>query len=61
MRVVAMVAGLLSISATEASTSSPTLCGGIDVAMPTAIPLAPLASRFGNSPGKTSGSSSSPL
>ena len=31
-----------------AAHTSPALCGGIDVAMPTAMPAAPLASRFGN-------------
>ena len=38
-----------------------TLWLGIEVAMPTAIPLEPLASRLGKMPGKISGSSSSPL
>ena len=32
------------------------LCGGIAVAMPTAMPCEPLASRFGNAPGSTTGS-----
>ena len=32
------------------------LCGGIDVAMPTAMPCAPLASRFGTAEGMTIGS-----
>ena len=31
----------------SASHTSPTLCGGMLVAMPTAMPAAPLASRFG--------------
>ena len=35
--------------------------GRMFVAIPTAIPLAPLASRLGNRPGISSGSSSSPL
>jgi hypothetical protein len=29
---------------------------GIEVAMPTAMPCAPFASRFGNAPGRTKGS-----
>ena len=33
------------------------LCGGMFVAIPTAIPDAPLTSRFGNCAGRTSGSS----
>ena len=33
------------------------LCGGMFVAMPTAIPDAPLTSRFGNCAGRTIGSS----
>ena len=36
-----------SISAMQASISSPRLCGGILVAMPTAMPPAPLTSKFG--------------
>ena len=32
------------------------LCGGMLVAMPTAIPLLPLTSRFGNRAGRMSGS-----
>ena len=47
-----------SISATTASTTSPRLCGGTFVAMPTAIPCDPLTSRFGNRAGSTSGSCS---
>ena len=43
-----------------ASASSVTLCGGIDVAMPTAIPCAPFASRFGMPAGSRHGSSDSP-
>ena len=35
---------------------SPTLCGGMPLAMPTAIPEAPLASRFGKRAGSTTGS-----
>ena len=32
------------------------LCGGVFVAMPTAMPAAPLTSRFGNAVGNTTGS-----
>ena len=39
----------LSIIAMQASMTSPRSCGGILVAMPTAIPVAPLTSRFGMS------------
>ncbi len=46
------IAGL-SISATQASMTSPRLCGGILVAMPTAMPPAPLTSRFGKRAGST--------
>ena len=48
------------ISWMAAAQISPALCGGIEVAMPTAMPAAPLASRFGNAPGSTIGSLSSP-
>ena len=40
-----------------ASITSPRLCGGMLVAMPTAMPDEPLTSRFGNRAGRTSGSS----
>ena len=50
-----------SINIFAAAIISAALCGGMLVAMPTAIPCAPLASRLGNRPGITSGSSSSPL
>jgi hypothetical protein len=40
--------------------ASPRLCGGMFVAIPTAMPLAPLTSRFGNRAGRTTGSSSYP-
>ncbi len=46
----------LSIRCSAASQSSAALCGGIEVAMPTAMPCEPLASRFGNPPGSTTGS-----
>ena len=49
-----------SISATVASISSPRLCGGMFVAMPTAIPVEPFASRLGKRAGRTTGSSSYP-
>ena len=45
-----------SISALHARITSPGLCGGIFVAIPTAIPPAPFTSIFGNSAGKTDGS-----
>src|ERR1700693_262966 len=45
-----------SIRRTTASQISPRLCGGMLVAMPTAIPLAPLTRRFGSSDGITDGS-----
>ena len=41
-----------------AAHNSSTLCEGMLVAMPTAMPEAPLAKRFGNAAGKTIGSSS---
>lgn len=48
----------LSISAMQALIDSLRLCGGMLVAMPTAIPAEPLTSRFGNRVGMTVGSSS---
>ena len=45
-----------SIMAMTASIASAGLCGGMFVASPTAIPDAPLMSRFGNRPGSSSGS-----
>ena len=45
-----------SIIATRASQTSPRLCGGMLVAMPTAIPPEPFTSRFGNFDGRTRGS-----
>ena len=39
-----------------ASTISPRWCGGMFVAIPTAIPDEPLTSRFGNREGRTVGS-----
>ena len=51
-----LVSSGLSIRATVASMTSPRLWGGILVAMPTAMPSDPLASRFGNRAGRTTGS-----
>ena len=45
-----------SIVATTASMTSPTLCGGMFVAMPTAMPDEPLMRRFGTRAGSTTGS-----
>ena len=39
------------------SITSRMLCGGMLVAMPTAMPVDPLTSRFGNGVGSTTGSS----
>jgi hypothetical protein len=44
----------------QASTTSFRLCGGMLVAMPTAMPAEPLTSRFGMRAGSTSGSFSLP-
>ena len=41
-----------SICAQMPSITSPRLCGGMLVAMPTAMPVPPLTSRFGNAAGK---------
>ncbi len=43
-----------------ASQSSAALCGGMEVAMPTAMPVDPLARRLGKAPGSTTGSCSEP-
>ena len=56
----AVLASGLAIRWMAASHTSPALCGGMLVAMPTAMPAAPLASRFGNAPGSTVGSFSTP-
>ena len=45
-----------SMTRINASQISRRLCGGIDVAMPTAMPVAPLTSRLGNFDGSTVGS-----
>ncbi len=50
------VASGLSITWIIPSTVSPRLCGGMLVAMPTAIPVEPLIRRFGRSAGRTEGS-----
>ena len=47
-----------SISASVASMISVGLCGGMFVAIPTAMPAAPLISRFGKLAGRTFGSCS---
>ncbi len=46
----------LSITATMPSITSERLCGGMLVAMPTAMPAEPFTRRFGNLDGSTSGS-----
>lgn len=48
----------VSINAQHASMTSPKLCVGMDVAIPTAIPEPPLTKRFGKRAGKTVGSTS---
>ena len=45
----------LSSMYTHASITSPKLCGGMFVAMPTAMPAEPLTSRFGYRDGITAG------
>ena len=44
----------------QAPTTSPTLCGGMSVAMPTAMPEAPLSSTCGSRAGISFGSSRVP-
>ena len=46
----------LSSRCWTASMTSPRLCGGMLVAIPTAMPPPPLTSRFGNRAGSTTGS-----
>ena len=46
----------LCMNASAPSITSERLCGGIWVAIPTAIPFAPLTSRFGMTEGRTDGS-----
>ena len=52
-----IIDGVLAIIAITAPTTSDRLCGGMFVAMPTAIPAEPFTSRFGNDAGRTVGSS----
>ena len=49
-----------SMKAIVAAIVSLRLCGGMFVAMPTAMPLEPLTSRFGKRAGRTCGSCSEP-
>ncbi len=53
-----MVASGLSISSSTALATSRRLCGGMLVAMPTAMPREPLTSRLGILDGSTVGSCS---
>ena len=46
-----------SMTASTPSITSRMLCGGMLVAMPTAMPVDPFTSRFGNGVGRTVGSS----
>ena len=50
----------LSNNAEQASTTSLRLCGGIFVAIPTAIPVVPLINKLGIRVGITNGSCSEP-
>ena len=50
------VASGLSMSFTAALQTSARLCGGMLVAMPTAMPCEPLTNRFGKRAGSTTGS-----
>src|SRR5712691_7141118 len=61
LRRVRLLALGVAMRCSAASQSSAALCGGIDVAIPTAIPWEPLASRLGNAPGRTTGSFSDHL
>ena len=54
----AVVTSGFFINKCKAEITSPKWCGGIFVAIPTAIPVAPLTRRFGIRDGKTSGSRS---
>ena len=54
-----VMSGFFSM-ARHASTTSPRLCGGMLVAIPTAMPEEPFTRRFGNFAGNTSGSFSLP-
>ena len=55
-----IVASGLRSMCRQASTTSFRLCGGMLVAMPTAMPPEPLTSRLGSRLGRTSGSFSLP-
>ena len=55
-----MVTSGLSITSITESITSERLCGGMFVAIPTAIPVPPLAKMFGKRAGITTGSRSSP-
>ena len=55
-----MVASGLRSRCRQASTTSLRLCGGMLVAIATAMPVLPLISRFGIRAGNTSGSRSEP-
>ena len=50
------VASGFSSTQTQALMTSVRLCGGMFVAMPTAMPLEPFTSRFGKRAGRTRGS-----
>ena len=50
------VSSEFSCKAIKALTTSVILCGGIEVAIPTAIPAVPLINKLGNLLGKTVGS-----
>ena len=54
------ITSLLSINALIASTTSSKLCGGILVAIPTAIPSDPMRSKLGSLAGSTLGSCCEP-
>jgi hypothetical protein len=58
-RVSSSASGFASAHCTPATTSR-RLCGGMLVAIPTAIPELPFTSRFGNLLGNTSGSEDRP-
>jgi hypothetical protein len=51
-----MVTDGLSINAQTASITSPKLCGGMLVAIPTAIPVDPFINKVGRAEGNTEGS-----
>ena len=59
-RVSSGVASGFSSAQHVAETTSPRLCGGTFVAIPTAIPAEPFTRRFGNREGRTVGSCDRP-